>query len=191
MYTSENEPNLNQGKQLAINKGNYNIPSSISELKNELSEYKNLSTAPSTVSDYKKLYQSNEKMYTLAKGIGIELHEVIDDVSDINKSLLNQQNQINSHAKSLINQNNSLNNMIQGKDSKESIQAIFDDSKTSMNSNKIFFFIWLFSLLLVCGLTFSSVYGNEVSILAYAVASIFIFITARKYLKWAFDKLYY
>ena len=191
MYTSENEPNLNQGKQLAINKGNYNIPSSISELKNELSEYKNLSTAPSTVSDYKKLYQSNEKMYTLAKGIGIELHEVMDDVSDINKSLLNQQNQINSHAKSLINQNNSLNNMIQGKDSKESIQAIFDDSKTSMNSNKIFFFIWLFSLLLVCGLTFSSVYGNEVSILAYAVASIFIFITARKYLKWAFDKLYY
>lgn len=191
MYTSENEPNLNQGKQLAINKGNYNIPSSISELKNELSEYKNLSTAPSTVSDYKKLYQSNEKMYTLAKGIGIELHEVMDDVSDINKSLLNQQNQINSHAKSLINQNNSLNNMIQGKDSKESIQAIFDDSKTSMNSNKIFFFIWLFSLLLVCGLTFSSVYGNEVSILAYAVASMFIFITARKYLKWAFDKLYY
>lgn len=191
MYTSENEPNLNQGKQLEINKGNYNIPSSISELKNELSEYKNLSTSPSTVSDYKKLYQSNEKMYTLAKGIGIELHEVIDDVSDINKSLLNQQNQINSHAKSLINQNNSLNNMIQGKDTKESIQAIFDDSKTSMNSNKIFFFIWLFSLLLVCGITFSSVYGNEVSILAYAVASIFIFITAQKYLKWAFDKLYY
>lgn len=191
MYTSENDPNLNQGKQLQLNKGHYNMPSAISELKNELSEYKNLSTSPSTVNDYKKLYQSNEKMYTLAKGIGVELHQIGNDTSDVNNKLLNQQNQIHSHAKSLLNQNASLNNVVQGKDSDESIRAIYDDSKTSMSSNKIFFFIWLIMLLVVCGLTFSTVYGSNVSILAYGVASIFIFITARKYFKWTFDKLYY
>jgi len=191
MYTSENEPNLNQGKQLQVNKGKYNIPTSITELKSELSEYKNLSTSPSTVSDYKKLYQSNVKLYTLAKGLDIELHGITYDESDVNKQLINQQNQIHSHAKSLLNQNASLNNVVQGKDSEESMHAVFDDSKTSMTSNKIFFFIWLIILLIVCGLTFSTVYGNEVSILAYGIASIFIFITGRKYFKWVFDKLYY
>ena len=192
MYSTNNDPNLSQGKQIEANKDKYNISSSISQLKDELSHYKNLSTTTTSVSDYNELYKSNQELYNLAKGINVELYDIINSENYVNEILLNKQEELYSNVMSLLNKNDArINETENKKDIRSSIHAIYQDSETSMTSNKIFFFIWLISLLFVCGITFSTVYGNEASIVAYGIAGIFILITGYKYFKWAFDKLYY
>jgi len=192
MYSTNNDPNLSQGKQIEANKDKYNTVSSISQLKDELSHYKNLSTATTSVSDYKELYKSNEELYNLAKGINVELYDIINNENYVNENLLNQQEVLYSNVISLLNNNDvHINKLENNKDERSSIRAIYQDSETSMTSNKFFFFIWLISLLFVCGITFSTIYGNEASIVAYGIAGIFILITGYKYFKRAFDKLYY
>lgn len=192
MYSTNNDPNLSQGKQIEANKDKYNISSSISQLKDELSHYKNLSTTTTSVSDYNELYKSNQELYNLAKGINVELYDIINSENYVSEIILNQQEELYSNVMSLLNKNDALINETENKkDIRSSIHAIYQDSETSMTSNKIFFFIWLISLLFVCGITFSTVYGNEASIVAYGIAGIFILITGYKYFKWAFDKLYY
>ena len=97
MYSTNNDPNLSQGKQIKANKDKYNISSSISQLKDELSHYKNLSTTTTSVSDYNELYKSNQELYNLAKGINVELYDIINSENYVNEILLNKQEELYSN----------------------------------------------------------------------------------------------